>query len=333
MKNILLIGNSHPSSIEVMFYNGFKSLNKKVFLFDPGKNFREKFKFRFLSVVLNVFYFFLFYKILTIEIFKKKYDLIILFKGAYVDESFLNFLKKKFVKSFIININTDNPFYDSNLQNRRIIRSIKFYDYYFTWSKSIQKKIIFSKFLKPQKVKYLPFGYDDKYRKKEYLLKRKINKVLFYGSWDMQREKILKELDNINIDIYGNAWDKASPGFKKKFNIFYKDIFGSVLAKKVAQYKLCINLHRPQVENSHNMRFFEVTGYGGILLTPFTKEQNNFFNEGDVFYYKNIPDLKKKLLTVKNNKFYFNIKKKVFKKSLENSYKSRCKYILKCLKN
>ena len=140
MKNILLIGNSHPSSIEVMFYNGFKSLNKKVFLFDPGKNFREKFKFRFLSVVLNVFYFFLFYKILTIEIFKKKYDLIILFKGAYVDESFLNFLKKKFVKSFIININTDNPFYDSNLQNRRIIRSIKFYDYYFTWSKSIQKK-------------------------------------------------------------------------------------------------------------------------------------------------------------------------------------------------
>jgi hypothetical protein len=68
-------------------------------------------------------------------------------------------------------------------------------------------------------------------------------------------------------------------------------------------------------------------------LTPFTKEQNYFFKEGEVFYYKNISDLKKKLLTVKNNKLYLNIKKKVFKKGLANSYKSRCKYILKCLKN
>ena len=37
-KTVIIIGNSHPSSIENMFYNSFKRKNIKVNFFDPNKS-------------------------------------------------------------------------------------------------------------------------------------------------------------------------------------------------------------------------------------------------------------------------------------------------------
>lgn len=329
---IILIGNSHPSSIETMYFNGFKMINKKVILFDPIKKLRRALGNK-LNFFLFNFFLFNFFKLRIYNFLKKKKNiLLIIFKGEYLDKKFIKLLKNKINNLVIININTDNPFFDNNLLNKKIINTIPSYDYYFTWSKAVQKKILFGKYLTENKVFYLPFGFDSSFRNSRYLKKKSNDRILFYGSWDSKREKVLMNLSKFKIDIYGNGWNNASASFKNKFNIFYKDIYAQELAKKIPKYTCCLNFNRPQVMDDHNMRFFEVTGFGGILLSSFTKDQSSFFKEGEVFYFRSISELKKKLIYIKNNSFYFNIKKIVFEKSKINTYQNRCRYILQSIK-
>ena len=59
-----------------------------------------------------------------------------------------------------------------------------------------------------------------------------------------------------------------------------------------------INFLRKQnlVEGSHNMRTFEVPGYGGLLIANRTQEQLEFFEEDkEAVYFGNLQELEDKL--------------------------------------
>lgn len=50
------------------------------------------------------------------------------------------------------------------------------------------------------------------------------------------------------------------------------------------------------MEQSHNMRTFEVPGYGGVLIADRTEEQSSFFEEGkEAVYFSSIDELRDKL--------------------------------------
>ena len=329
-KNILIIGSSHPSSIEKMFYHSFKKLKLKVQFLDPNLNIKlyKKNKIYFKLFKNN---YFKNYNEIIYDNLKKKYksNIIFFFKGESLNKKFLEKLRL-FKENIYINYFTDNPFYGKS----KYLNIIKYFDFYFTWSKDIKKNIIKKKlYLKKYAINYLPFGYDFRYRKKINLLKLNNKKYLFYGSWDIQREKVIEKLQLDNIDIYGNGWHKAGKLFKNKNKIYYKDIFGQNLASKINKYNAVININRPKVNNAHNMRLFEVAGYGGLIITKETHETLNFFKKNcEIITYKNYKELKNIL---KNNIKLFNrnkIRKKCFNKSKFHSYITRCEKILKIIK-
>ncbi len=181
----------------------------------------------------------------------------------------------------------------------------------------------------------MPFAYDNRYRKKLIINNKKLNKkILFYGSWDKNREKILNRINSKNIDIFGNGWQNASHQFKKNHDIFFKDIYGSELAKKIRIYSACLNLNRPQVKDSHNMRLFEVTGYCGLIITPETKETKIFFkNKNSIIMFKNFVSLKKILKNDFTNQYFLKLRNKSFILSKNHSYDKRSLQILKTISN
>tara|TARA_A100000164_G_C21879671_1_gene759565 strand:- start:73 stop:1074 length:1002 start_codon:yes stop_codon:yes gene_type:complete len=329
-RNILIIGNSHPSSIENMFYHSFKKLNLKVNFLDPNlslKNFQR-----------NKFYFKLFkkdyykaYNAVLYQNLQKKYlsNIIFFFKGENLNKELMKKIKK-FKDNIYINFYTDNPFYKQS----KDYQLIKFFDFYFTWSRNTKKKIITKKLLKKNKVHYIPFGFDSRYRKKSNYLNSSNGRYLFYGSWDKQRERLIDSLQLNNIDIYGNGWENSELSFKYNYKIYFEDIYGQKLSNLINKYHAVINLNRPQVLKAHNMRLFEVTGYGGLIVTNETEETLSFFKKNEeIITYKNnreLKDIVKSGIKISDIK---RMRKKSFIKSKKHSYENRCKKILKILNN
>ena len=77
----------------------------------------------------------------------------------------------------------------------------------------------------------------------------------------------------------------------KKYNI-NKSIIGKKLAKEIVKSLICLNIFRDQAKNFINMRAFEVIGYGGNLLSEYSKEQSELFkNYKNLHYFKDVNDI------------------------------------------
>jgi hypothetical protein len=324
---ILLVGSKHNSSIENMYFDAFKSLKKKI-------NFLNFKSFIELNLIEKIIYklfpkFFLFinFKKLKKKLKYENYTHIILFNSGNLNFNYLNNLKKNNTKIYFINILSDNPFWNLNNQNKKNIKKVlTLFDKVFSWSKDIIK------IYKKKNIEYLPFAFSDKY--KIFYKKKIIEKTLFFGSWDKERESIISKINPKFIDIYGNSWTKAGLEFKKKYNINYTELVGNELVKKIQKYLICLNLMRPQVRNSHNMRLFEILGNGGILLSKFTEEHNKLLkNQSGCVFYTSTSMINKKIqLIILNKEKFIRLKSKNKKLYKNQSYLSRTKTILDKIK-
>ena len=69
---------------------------------------------------------------------KKNYDLIVIFKGIYINPGFLKEIKLILPNTKVINIFTDDPLdinYFKDISNQNILSSIPYFDYLFVYSK------------------------------------------------------------------------------------------------------------------------------------------------------------------------------------------------------
>ena len=326
---ILIIGENNINSLERIYKKNFKKLNCKtvnlISHFNP-KNF-------FLKKALNFYekYFFLIYCLIQNYFLKKKiildknsYDIVIVFNGYYLFKKTINILKKK-SKISLINIQTDNIFEKKNI----LKNNLKFFDKVYVWSLQLKKKIRQHKNIKPKSILLLPFGFDQFLIKKNNELD-KIEKILFYGSWDKKREYLLNQIDNKILNIYGNGWENADEEFTKKF-LITNELIGMNLLKKVSKSLLCINLFRNQAKNSMNMRSFEVIAYGGSLLSEYSSEQKQYFKKfKGILYFKNIKQVNKIYTKALLNKKKLIKERRInFELIKTQSYYYRAKYILK----
>ena len=324
---ILIIGENNPLSLERIYKKNFKRLNiNKVnictywkprnYYFKKIINFLEKYLYFIFCYIQN---FLLKIKLKNDFVF---YDLAIVFNGYFMDRKIIKFLKEEKSRK-IINIQTDNIFFKKNI----LIKNINFFDRIYIWSKSIKKEIEKKCKIKSSKVLFLPFGYDHFSNLPK---KNKINNnILFYGAWDQQRENFLSKIDFKILKIYGNGWENAQESFKKKYNI-NKSIIGKKLAKEIVKSLICLNIFRDQAKNFINMRAFEVIGYGGNLLSEYSKEQSELFkNYKNLHYFKDVNDINnvyKKILSKKKQLFKLRQSNKI--KIKNHDYFHRAKFIL-----
>lgn len=334
-KKILIIGSNDKFSLEKMYFRAFKSLGNKVSIYNvyniQKNNLISKFLWKYLK-----FLFFIIYRFKLLKFFQKlnnkKFDIIIVFKGIFLDLATLEKCKNITKDAFWANVFSDDPFNIkkfNDISNSNVLKSINFYDFYFIWSKELRTKLI--NFSTKKKIFFLPFANDD-FVHKEVNTKKEIKFDLsFVGTADKKRFDFLKNFKKFKVIIAGNNWNRYN--FDSNFKIIKKAINASQNAKVIANSKISLNLLRKQNEGSHNMKTFEIPAMGGLLVTKKTSEQNRFFpnNKASVmFSSKN--DLNRKIkYIIKNYSKYEKIRKTGLKIAKKNTYRDRAKYILKCI--
>ncbi len=322
-KKILIIGSKEKFTLEKMYFRAYiKSKHTVKFL-----SVEEVYKSKIYNLVEKSFSYLIYNKTRKKIFFflrkNKNFDLIIFFKGLYLNKKFLLLLRDICPKSKIVNIYTDNPLDTNrkNISNKSVIECIDQFDLFCVYSKKILKKIQLIK--KKSKLLYLPFGFDKFTHVKGKLDANFKDKINFIGSYDKKRLNFLKSLKNIDLYIAGDNW-------KKRIKNHNKSIFGSKLSSVITSSSASLNLLRDQNLTSHNMRTFEVPAMKGLLLTKRSREQNIFFPENKAsLMFSNLNELKKKISFIRNNpKKVYEIRNRGYLLSKKHTYTSRSVYLL-----
>lgn len=262
-------------------------------------------------------------KIIIQAYLKAKPDIVLIFKGEDITSESLEILKLE--KAILVNFNPDHPlfFEKENEASNNIRQNVAKYDLYLTYSESIARQLrtrnIYSQ--------SIPFGYDDRLIK---ALKSNCacrNAYLFVGAWDRERANWLSMLPrDIDLEIYGNQdWSiRSRAGNAIDDHFQNKYLLTDKYAGMVATSKGVINLLRPQNfrEQSHNMRTFEVPGYGGVLLAQRTEEQMACFVEDEeAVFFDTQEELNDKLVFLNDRpELIKRIKVKARERSVKSGY-------------
>ena len=327
--NILILGAFNAGALENFYVKGFEKLSLNIETFDISKSYYERIGKSLINKAvnkINAVYFFNSINEQLLQFVKgKKYDIILVFKGLVLFAETIRQLKK--FTNLICCYNPDHPFkfFAEGSGNKNILNSIKHYDIYFSYAKNISRQLT-----QDWKVDSyaIPFGYDDSEASDDSSsdVNAYHNKFLFIGAYDSERSKWLRDLNIEELNIYGDSkWSSRT----KYHSYVTKAYQGKALYD--AEYKTAnrkaagiINLLRKQniIEGSHNMRTFEVPGYGGVLIANRTVEQQSFFEENkEAIYFDSIEELKSRIGYLKTNPHVVSsIKEAALKRSANSGY-------------
>ncbi len=264
---------------------------------------------------------------------KRKYDVVIIFKGMEFSRKLLETCRLVQPGAVWFNIYTDDPFNieSQGSTNSNIIDSLSFFDVYCIWSHNLIYKL---KERGCRRVEYLPFGYDsDSHGPPPYTVAIEPSAVSFVGAWDPHREEILTALANYDLRIYGYGWDRVPRRSPLRKNFLPRNIYGDELSKAIYSSAVSLNLLRPQNFGAHNMRTFEIPAMSGLMLTTRSKEQNDFFPEGEgSLMYSDVHELRNQLDRLfSDTELAQRLRHRGNELSKGHSYSDRAKYLVRII--
>lgn len=124
--------------------------------------------------------------------------------------------------------------------------------------------------------------------------------IVFVGGYSPhhgQGSKVLEQLaKKIQVDFWGYGEQSLSPTSPIRQN-FHGQAWGREMYKIFGEAKIVVNRHINVAGNvANNMRMFDVTGMGTLLITDSKPNMGEFFEVGkEVVTYKNGDDLVKKV--------------------------------------
>ena len=170
-------------------------------------------------------------------------------------------------------------------------RNLKVYDLIFTSFPHFVKKFreigINSEYLK--------IAFEPAVLEKINNLERKYNCTFIGGLTKVHRNriKILETLINkLKIELWGYGVETL-PNESPIRNNYHGEAWGIEMYRILAQSKITINIHIDVAENyANNMRLYEATGCGAMLITDYKDNLNELFEIGkEVIAYKNVEEL------------------------------------------
>lgn len=178
---------------------------------------------------------------------------------------------------------------------------------------------------------YYKIGFDERLPKLIGKQKRKYE-VSFVGSFSphhAEGTKILEQLSQkVPIHVWGQGLSKSSPLYKN----YHGEAWGKEMYKVLGSSKIVINRHIGVAgKYANNMRLFEATGMGAMLITDYKENLNQFFKvDSEIVAYSSPTDLLKKV------KYYLNheqerakiAKKGQIRTMQEHTYQHRIKELL-----
>lgn len=296
---VLILGSFDIGALENYYVRGLLSKTSFVDKFDITEAYYSKLNEAFVNKVVNKVKPSFFFRSINTQLLQfignRQYDVILVFKGLTLFPETINELKKN--TRLLCCYNPDHPFkfFSEGSGNKNILESIPLYDIYFSYARRIAGDLNYRYKVSAYSV---PFGYDDSSFPEPTDQSRDFyNKWLFIGAYDRERSLFLEKLDGNDIDIYGDSkWrsrNRINIGRYKGQPLYNMDYRQAIRCSKGV-----FNLLRRQniEEESHNMRSFEVPGYGGVLIANRTEEQMSFFEDNkEAVYFDSIGELKDKL--------------------------------------
>lgn len=324
-KTILIIGNFGLGALEHQYVKHLKQFNWEVYTFDiqtPVHTTKNK------SVLQKIIYKIApnnFYPTINKQLLafvQKTNPLVTLvFKGMEIFPETLAEIKTH--TQLLCNYNPDHPFnfYSKGSGNKNVKDAIPLYDLYGTYAQKIAKEL---KNAHNVNSFVLPFGYDADI--KTLPKNTTAQKFGFIGAYDKERQNILSQLTYFPIEVYGDEkWgEKLRPNTTNGITVTGKSLFNNHYANYCSASFGIFNFLRPHNinESSHNMRTFEVPGYGGLLIANRTTEQSIFFEEDkEAVYFDSIAELKDKLsYLLKNISVVESLKKNAYQRAKNSNY-------------
>lgn len=223
-------------------------------------------------------------KILNAQIKKFKPDIIYSHNIGYIDPNFLFDIKSK-VKLIVGQIACPIPF----------LRNFKPYDLIIT---------SFPHFIDKFKemgisAEYLQLCFEPFVLKKIPKQKRTYDATFIGGISRVHKKgfKLLNQLtERTKIDIWGYGKEELDPK-SKLYQYHHGEAWGRDMYKLMLQSKITINRHIDVAENyANNMRLYEATGCGAMLITDKKDNLGSIFQVGkEVVSYTNVDDLVDKI--------------------------------------
>lgn len=173
----------------------------------------------------------------------------------------------------------------------------------------------------------LPFACDPEVHNDKEAEHFRINKALFIGTFSFGRYKFIKELirSGIPIDLIGSKW----PATLSKYVVSHA-IFGKQYVSALRSYSVVLNIHQ-EINYGPNMRTFETTGSGGLLLSDKAEDIATFFDEDrEIQLFDSVDGARRKIKNIIEGKGTFNdISTRAMNKCHEKyTYEARAKEIL-----
>lgn len=323
---VLLLGSFDIGALENYYVKGLLSKTSYLDKFDIAEGYYSKLNDALINKVISKAIPSFFFRSINTQLLqfvnKRQYDVILVFKGLTLFPQTINELKKN--TRLLCCYNPDHPFkfFSEGSGNRNILDSISLYDIYISYSRRIAADLNAQYKVNAYSV---PFGYDDSSFPQETRQAEDFyNKWLFIGAYDRQRALFLEKLDDNDVDIYGDSkWrsrSKNNIGKKYKGQPLYNMNYKQAIRYSNGVFNL---LRRQNIEEeSHNMRSFEVPGYGGVLIANRTEEQMYFFEDNkEAVYFDSMDELKDKLDYLRKNPGKIDaIKSAALQRSKSSSY-------------
>lgn len=290
IKSILILGAWGHGAIEHQYAKGFRHLGLEVLRFEiqgPIEAIRQRSTLHRLALRLAPDWF---RQSLNKDVlaYAQAYqpDVILIFKGMDLYPDTIGALKS--YTRLLCNYNPDHPFlfFSRGAGNAHVKNSIQHYDLFFSYAQKIVQQLRAQFGVQAEQI---PFGYDSDLKVGANTFSGIEKKVVFVGAWDAQRADFFNHFPAGSLAIFGPMEWASRCKHQRNTHASYqgRPLYDQDYINASVYALGAINLLRLQniIESSHNMRTFEVPGFGGLLIAERTEEQQQFFTEGEEALY------------------------------------------------
>ncbi len=249
-------------------------------------------------------------------------DLILSIKGETLLPKYITKLRKQTGAALALWFPDDPRFFNSLTAH-----IAPYYDMVFT---SAQRATNLYNSISVNNVYRLPFACDPEIHKGVLDAQNILKRALFIGTYSPKRYSFIKNLVKcgIPIDVIGSNWP-----FPFDKYVVSPSVIGPQYVRRIQSYSVTLNIHQ-NLAYGPNMRTFEVTGSGGVLLSDRAEDITNFFTEGsEILVYDSLEDAAQKIkYLIQNPDAFYAVASNGQKKCHDKyTYDERARQILKFL--
>jgi hypothetical protein len=234
----------------------------------------------------------------TIDIVRStRPNLVIVVKGTYQHPETIRFIRRGLGVP-IANYYPDNPFCGVPLNPRRVsaqrrdlVDALREYTRVWIWERRLAGRLAVAGVA----AGYLPFGVDPDFE--DVAARGRCQEcagrhpVVFVGNHTDKRQAHVAAVRRHRIGLWGSRWPRARRVARRHVT-HARPLVGQACAATYLSASVSLNILDDLNMPGHNMRTFEIPGGGGLMLSTYTPEQDDFFPEGEAaLYYRNPAEL------------------------------------------